>query len=163
MVRPTVNSTKHYVQFSLQSVLASAIKDLAVTSAVSAPDANLSAEVREGSVIKAVWIELWIRGSELSPGSVLVSFYKRGAGATSITTTEAASLHTYDNKKNIFYHTQGLTNDTDADAIPFIRQWFKIPKGKQRQGLGDKLSISVFSQGAIDQVLCGFVTFKEYF
>jgi len=163
MVRPTVNSTKHYVQFSLQSVLASAITDLGIATSVNAPSANLSAEVREGSVIKAVYLEMWIRGSELSPGSVLATFYKRSGGDTAMTTTEQASLFTYDNKKNVFYHTQGLTNDTDADAIPFIRQWFKIPKGKQRFGLNDKLSLSIFSQGAIDQVICGFATYKEYF
>ncbi len=163
MVRPTVNSTKHYVQFSLQSVLASAIKDLPISAAVSAPSSNLEAEVREGSVIKAVYLEMWIRGSELSPGSVLVTFYKRSGGDASLSTTEAASLFTYDNKKNIFYHTQGLTNDTDADAIPFIRQWFKIPRGKQRMGLNDKLSLSIFAQGAVDQVICGFATYKEYF
>ncbi len=163
MVRPTVNSTKHYVQISLDSVLAGAIKDLPIVTAVSAPSANLAAECREGAIIKAVYIEMWIRGSELSPGSILVDFYKRSGGDTAMTAIEAASLHTYDNKKNVFYHTQGLINDTDADAIPFIRQWFKIPKGKQRFGLNDKLSLSIFAQGAIDSVHCGFFTFKEYF
>ncbi len=163
MVRATVNSTKHYVQQSLASVLGSAILDIGIATAVNAPSANTAAEVREGCIIKAVFIEMWIRGSELSPGSVLVSFYKRSGGDTAMTAVEQASLFTYDNKKNIFYHTQGLTNDTDADAIPFIRQWFKIPKGKQRFGLNDKLSLSIFAQGAIDQVICGFFVYKEYF
>ncbi len=78
-----------------------------------------------------------------------------------MTAAQSAALHAYDNKKNVLYHTQGLTNDADADAIPFIRQWFKIPKGKQRFGLDDTLLLAVHSQ-ALDHVICGFMTYKEY-
>ncbi len=105
---------------------------------------------------------MWVRTQSTSPGSALLTLYKRGSGTTAMTTTESAALGDYDNKKNILYHTQGLTNDQDADAIPFVRQWFKIPKGKQRQGLGDKFSLAIHAQGALDLTICGFATFKEY-
>ncbi len=162
MVRPTVNSNKHYVQQSLATVLGGAQLNIVIADGIDAPGSS-PIGVRVGSSIKAVFIEMWARGSELSPGTVLMTFYKKGAGDAAITLAEAASLHTYNNKKNIFYHTQGLSNDTDSTATPFIRQWFKIPKGKQRMGLNDQLQLNVFSQGAIDQVICGFMTYKEYF
>ncbi len=162
MVRPTVNSTKHYVQTSLATVTAAAVLDIGIATAVNAPSANLAGEVREGCVIKAVFIEMWVRTNDTSAGTALVTLYKRSGGDTSITAAEQAALFTYDNKKNVLYHTQGLTNVNTDSATPFIRQWFKIPKGKQRFGLNDKLSLSIFAQ-ALDQNVCGFMVYKEYF
>ncbi len=162
-MRAPITSTKHYVQVSLTTVVAGAVLDIPIAKGTNVSGVNSADEVREGAVVKAVFIEMWIRSSEISPGSVLVTFAKRSGGDVAITAAEAAALFTYDNKKNIFYHTQGLINDQDADAIPFIRQWFKIPKGKQRMGLNDKLFLNIFAQGAIDAVICGFMTYKEYF
>ncbi len=162
MVRPQVHSRKHYVQQSLTTVAGAAILDFGFAVAVEQGSTTGVFDVVEGNSIKAIFVEMWVRSPEASPGTVLMTLYKRGAGATAMTVTEQAALGDYDNKKNVMYHTQGLTNDTDADAIPFIRQWFKIPKGKQRMGLGDKWSLSIFSQGTIDNVICGFVTYKEY-
>ncbi len=161
-MRAPITSRKHYVQVSLSTVAASAILDIPIAKSVDLQSVVDPDDVQEGSIIKAVFIEMWVRGSETSPGSVLLTFGKRSGGDVAITTAEAAALDSYDNKKNIFYHTQGLANDQDADAIPFIRQWFKIPKGKQRMGLNDKLFLSVFAQGAISLVICGFMTYKEY-
>jgi len=78
------------------------------------------------------------------------------------TFADMSALNLYTNKKNVLYHTQGLSNDQDADAIPFVRQWFKIPKGKQRFGLADRLYL-VVSAIAIDQTICGHMVFKEYY
>ncbi len=161
MVRPMVNSVKHYVQFSLETITASAAEDKIVAFAKEvADDAN---ECRIGASIKAIYLEFWVRTQSTSPASVLMTFYKGTSGVAAMTAIEQAALHDYDNKKNIFYHTQGLTNDQDADAIAFFRGWIKIPKGKQRMALGDVLRVSVFAQGAVDLTLCGFATYKEYF
>ncbi len=84
-----------------------------------------------------------------------------GAGNT-ITFTESTDLFSYANKKNIIYTTQGLaSNDGIAAPIPVIRQWFKIPKGKQRMGLGDTWNLNVSSRGSDDLIMCGFMTYKE--
>ncbi len=157
-----VHSRKHYVQKSLSTITGSAILDFGLATAVEQGSTTAVEHVVEGNSIKAIFIEMWTRAAGASPGSVLITLYKRGSGATSLTTAEAAALGDYDGKKNIIYHTQGLINDNDADAIPFVRQWFKIPKGKQRMGLGDKWSLSIFAQGAIDTIICGFATYKEY-
>ncbi len=157
-MRAPIHSVKHYVQTSLNTVVAGA------ASAVKLIDGKETAdnfdEVKEGSLVKAVFVELWVRAGSTSPGSVLVTLVKT-VGTSVPTFANMIALHSYVNKKNVLYHTQGLTNDQDADAIPFVRQWFKIPKGKQRFGLGDRLYL-VTSAQALDAINCGFATYKEY-
>ncbi len=162
MVRPMVHSTKHYVQTSLATILGSAKSDVVLVDAVAVVDKNAVFEVEEGSTIKAVFIEEWIRSSETSPGSFVAVLYKAPSGLAPFTTIELAALNDADNKKNILYSSQGLVNDQDADALGVSRGWYKIPKSKQRFGLGDRLIWTIFAQGAIDLVRCGLATYKEY-
>ncbi len=162
MVRPMVHSVKHYVQNSLATVVAGAKDDTIVIETVNVTAANAAHEVAEGSTIKAVYVEDWLRSPEVSPGSVIACLYKNPGGNTVFSTTELAAMGSAENKKNVLYFTQGLTNDTDSVAIPFYRGWIKIPKSKQRFGLGDRLIWTIFSQGAIDTVRCGFFTYKAY-
>ncbi len=159
-MRAPIHSNKHYVQTTLSTVLAGAALDITIATAEQAVDRTVATEIAVGAVIKAVYIEMWIRAGDTSPGSTLVTFYKGTAGQ-GLAFAEQAALHGYNQKKDVFYHTQGLTNDQDADAIPFIRQWFKIPKSKQRFGLGDTLRLSIAAQ-ALDNIVCGFMTYKEY-
>ena len=160
-MRAPIQSNKHYVQISLATILGGANLNTQIADAVTAPAADPQ-KVRIGAIVKAVFIEIWIRTSETTPGTVLATFYK-GKQDQTLGFAEQVSLHTYSGKADIYYHTQGLTNDTDADAIPFMRGWFKVPKSKQRMALGDSLNLSVASQAAIDNVICGFMTYKEYF
>ncbi len=161
-MRSPINSSKHYVQVSLATVLSGAIRNEVIAQSIPVSTVNSPTEVREGAIVKAVFVEMWIRTGDTAPGSVLVNLYKKSGGEPNMTAAQSAALQDYPNKKNILYHTQGLSNDQDADAIAFIRQWFKIPKGKQRFGLGDELILSIHAQ-ALDQIICGFMTYKEYF
>ncbi len=162
MVRPQVHSTKHYVQTSLSTVIAGAKSDIVLVDAVKVVDKNAVFEVEEGSTIKAIWIEEWIRSAEISPGSFIAALYKAPSGLAPMTTVQLAALGDADNKKNVFYTTQGLINDANADALNISKTWYKIPKSKQRFGLGDRLIWTIFAQGAIDLVRCGMTTYKEY-
>ncbi len=92
-----------------------------------------------------------------------MTFYKKPGDGSAMTFAEHVDLHNYTNKKNIFYHTQGLFNDNDADAIAFIRGWFKVPKGKQRMGLNDSMHLLITAQAPVDASICGFATYKEYY
>ncbi len=75
---------------------------------------------------------------------------------------EHVALFDYDNKRNVMYHTQGITNDGVANATPFVRQWFKIPKGKQRMGLKESLNLAISTQAEAVNY-CGFALYKEQF
>ncbi len=161
MVRPMVHSIKHYVQESLATVTGGGVNQIVVASAVSIDANNVVNEVTEGNSIKAVYMELWIRSASTTGSSGQMIFYKKIADATNASATDMAALGDWDNKKNILYTTMGLFNDVDADAITLFKGWIKIPKGKQRMGLGDRLVVSVFSP-TIDAHICGFFTYKEY-
>ncbi len=163
MVRAVVHSSKHYVQMSLNTVTAGAIDNKILIQAEAVGSVLTATQVREGSTIKAVFVEMWIRAGSTSPGSFIINLEKVPGGVTVLqTVAEAAALGTYDNKKNVFFMSQALSNDQDADAIPVLRQWIKIPKSKQRFGLKDQLILNVSAIG-IDLINCGFATYKEYF
>ncbi len=162
MVRPMVHSVKHYLQRSIETVVASTVKETILIDAVNVSVAGGASEIIEGSSIKAVYVEWWLRAGDTAAGSYVFLLEKRHKAAPAPNTTEMAALDAYDNKKNVLFVSQALVNDQDADATPILRQWVKIPKSKQRFGLGDLLSITVFAQGAIDLHQCGFVTYKEY-
>ncbi len=161
MVRPMVHSTKHYVQMSRSTVgtVSTVVNDLVLS--VEGTVANAVDEVSEGSTIKAIFIELWII-DDGNNGSFAVTLAKFPSNTT-IGFANANALGTWVNKKNILYHTQGLSpNDAIAQPIAIVRQWFKIPKSKQRFGLGDGLKLAVTNNSAQDMFFCGFATYKEY-
>jgi len=163
MVRPQVHSTKHYVQFSRSTVLTVARNNESLVHAVEGTVANLVDEVVEGSVIKAVFIELWVIDSG-NDGSGVVTLIKMPQDSGGPTFTNMNALGTYNNKKNIFYTTQGLfPNDGIANPRLVMKDWFKIPKSKQRFGLGDKLVLTIANNGTNNLFYCGFTTYKEYF
>ncbi len=159
-MRAPIHSVKHYVQTTLTTVLSGANLAIILARAEPIDVVNSSNEVVEGSVLKAVFVEMWIRAGDTSPGSTLVTLAKVPDGG-SMSFADQTALHDWTNKKNVFYHTQGLTNVNTADAIPFVRQWFKIPKSKQRFGLGDRLVLGIAAQ-ALDNIICGFTTYKAY-
>ncbi len=158
-MRAVIHSEKHYIQKSLTTVTAGAAEAIQLVKALDVPS-SLAEQIKTGSSIKAVFVEMWVRTGDTAPGTVLVTLVKTTDDGVP-TFADMIALHGYANKKNVLYHTQGLSNDQDADAIPFVRQWFKIPKGKQRFGLGDRLYLVVSAQ-ALDQHICGFATYKEY-
>ncbi len=159
---PSINSTKHINQQSLFTVASGAIGVRNIVTAVSAPSANLPAECREGAVIKAVFCEMWLTSDDATQGSAIVTLEKKSASDPDMTASQSAALFTYLNKKNILYTFMGLTPPNIQFPTPTIRGWFKIPKGKQRFGLGDKLNLNVHGQSNGVQA-CGNFIFKEYF
>ncbi len=130
--------------------------------AVQATLANLNAEIREGAIVKAVWLELWITSDDTSQSSFTATVEKLPGSGGSMDFAESQALFSYENKKNILYTTQGLTGPFDEYPQMIFKGWIKIPKGKQRFGLGDslRLNISAISNGL---TACGIVIFKEYY
>ncbi len=161
-MRPLIHSTKHYVQTSLSTIATNTILSIELVNSVDIAAKSGVTNVEEGASVKAVFIELWAIGS-VSNQFFTAILAKFPSATNNPSTSEMAALGDWDNKKNILYCTQGLaSNDGIAAPIPLIRQWFKIPKGKQRMGLGDKIRLVIMSRGSDDIIVCGFATYKEY-
>ncbi len=161
-MRPVIHSTKHYVQMSLFNVTAAARVNTTLVAAVSTPDKNTVSEVEEGAIVKAVYVELW-HDQDGANGSVIACLVKGTAGSAGPSVAEMAALGNWDEKKNILYTFQGLSsNESVSNPIPLIRGWFKIPKSKQRFGLGDSLFLCISNPSANNSNNCGFSTYKEY-
>ncbi len=162
MVRPMVHSTKHIVQQSIAEVAAGAVGTAGIATAVAVGTKSSANHVEEGSSVKAIYIERWIRtGTSSLLGNGVTIVYKKMSDSSNPSATDMAALHDWDNKKNILYTTQGLFNSETESATVVLRNWIKIPKGKQRMGLGDSINISTFASGvALD--ICGMQIYKEY-
>ncbi len=161
-MRPIIKSTKHYVQMSLSTIAAGARLTVILAEGVDIVDKNDPDEVEEGAVLKACYVELWTQqdGNDGSEVIILAKEMEAGIGPS---TTEMAALSDYNNKKNILFTHQGLaSNESIGNPIPIMRGWYKIPKSKQRFGLGDKLNLTLFNPSANVLTFCGFATYKEY-
>ncbi len=160
-MRPKVHTKKHYAQQSIESVAAGALSNLVIADSVENVAANN--QVREGSSISAIYVEMWCKsGAASNLASVINCFYKEPGSGVAFTVAQLAAVQDAENKKNILYFQQGLLGNEDQIPLPVVKQWFKIPKSKQRMGLGDRW-IFVTSATGIDVDRCGFATFKEQY
>ncbi len=158
-----INSVKHYVQNENQTIATGVRKNFVLVDATPAPgNANIF-DIKEGSLVKAIFIEMWVK-SNASAGTdtkFQLSLEKVPTGTAGLTFTQMNNLSSYDNKKNVLFFSQGVIGDLTTQAIPIVRQWFAIPKGKQRFGLGDRIILSISSTAA-EINTCGFAVYKEY-
>ncbi len=160
-MRPIISSQKHYVQMSRSEVMSGSLNVEVLVEARKLADVAGVDEVREGAVVKAVYIELWLVAS-LDDQSFIITVQK-SPDDTFSTFADITALGTYHNKKNVLYTTMGLSpGDNGGSPNAIIRQWIKIPKSKQRFGLGDRFHLNIASQGANSIFYCGFATYKEY-
>ncbi len=161
-MRPMIHSTKYFVQTTLSTITTGAKLDITFIRAVAVVDKNLNIEVEEGASVKAVWVEMWITGSTINQFFTII-LAKLPSNLDPASTVELADLNSWEGKKNILYTTQGLApSDANSAPVPILRQWFKIPKSKQRFGLGDELVLTLMSRGDADIILCGNMIYKEY-
>ncbi len=160
-MRAPIVSRKHIVQHTVTQVLTATVDTKSEINAVAVQDVNLAQEVVEGSIVKAVYIERWLSGT-FALGSFVLIVEKSVAGQSTPTFTEMTTLDAYPNKKNILYTTQGLLPEDNVNPVPVLRQWLKIPKGKQRFGLNDKLRVVIAAIGGESVQYCGLTIYKSY-
>lgn len=162
-MKAIITSRKHIVQRSLDLVQEQSRNNFTVVQVVE-DQPNAPGEVVVGAVVKAVFLELWLLGESSQPCTATWIIEKVQNSVVSATQTQMQALDTYPNKRNIFKMGQGIIGDSNANPIPVIREWIKIPKGKQRMAVGDALKFSVSCIGETDNGLeyCGFALFKEY-
>ena len=160
-----IQSIKHYVQFASATITEGTVGLRELVEAVSVAAVGAATdEVEEGSVVKAVFVELWLsaNGTSGQTSQFTLIVEKIPAGQDSATFTQMNNLGAYPNKKNILYTTHGILGSAvNGPTVPLIRNWVLIPKGKQRMGLGDVLAMTI-AAGAEPMQNCGFTTYKEY-
>ncbi len=163
-MRAPIVSRKHIVQHTQTVVASGTVTSLREAESLPLQDVANANDVVEGSVIKAIYVEFWITGNTgIEPSTSIVLIVEKAvAGVSNPTLAEMALLDAYENKKNIFYTTQGLTASNTGNPTPFIRQWIKIPRGKQRFGLRDVLKVHIAAIGAEDASFCGLTIYKSY-
>ncbi len=156
-------SRKHYVHRSNTQLASGVIQNNIVAEAVVAPATTLASDVQEGSILKAVYVEIWLGGAGLSGNSTQfnLTLEKISSDGPVMTFAQSLGLGAYPNKKNIFYTTQGVLAGEDVQTVPVIRNWVLIPKGKQRMGLSDRIMLNIAASGQNIDV-CGIFTYKEY-
>ncbi len=160
-MRPVIHSEKHYVQISRSTVLTVQSVNLDIILAVAGSPTTVDG-VAEGALVKAVYIELWLLNSS-NDGSDVVTLIKTPLGNAGPTFGQMNALGVYTNKKNILFTHQGLSsNNGVGNPIQIMGNWYKIPKSKQRFGLGDNLILSIANNGPSTLEFCGFATYKEY-
>ncbi len=161
-MRPIVHSVKHIVQYPITQITTGTVQNIDLVLAVESTIANLATEVAEGTLVKAVFVELWLQ-NQGNLGEQIVILEKVPILGTGATFAQMGNLFSYQNKKNIFFTHQGLTsNDGVSGPQVLVRQWIKIPKGKQRMGLGDSIKLSIANVSANDLNRCGMSIYKEY-
>ncbi len=158
-----INSIKHYVQVENAQIASGVNRSVNLVDAVGQSAVSSTEDVVEGSLVKAIFIEQWIKSFAAAGEDTKFQFLieKVPAGQTPVTFTQLNNMMTYPNKKNVLFFSQGVIGDLTTQSIPIIRNWVKIPKGKQRMGLGDKISIAISATAAVIQS-CGFSVYKEY-
>ncbi len=105
---------------------------------------------------------MWLSSTDTAQVSGVVTLEKLDGGKSVMSTTESAALNDYDNKKNVFHTFQGLISTEIQYPMAVIKGWFKIPKGKQWFGLGDRMVLNLHGQSGALQG-CGFFLYKEQY
>ncbi len=161
-MRPTINTEKHLVQFSLGSVASGALEPLIIAIGKQSVTATAATHVREGAKIANVYIEMWVSSDDVSSGTCIATLERVPGGLGLMTAADSAALDGYDNKKNVLHTFMGLIpNDVDY-PMPILKGWFKIPKGKQRFGIEDQLRLNLHGQSN-GMAFCGFAVYKEQY
>lgn len=160
-----INSIKHFVPQTSAQINSGTVTSHVIIDAVPQSSVATVADVVEGSIIKAVYVEIWIMNlGAAGPSQFILTIEKSPNGLAGPTFTNMANLMSYDNKKNILFSSQGILsdqNDGGNGAVPIHRSWIKIPKGKQRFGLGDRFLLSLAAVDA-NYRWCGMIIYKEY-
>ncbi len=160
-MRAVINSEKRIVQHTLGNVLTGTVGNIPIVICLQDPASSSATNVGPGTVVKAVYVELWILGAGAQIATFTAILHKLTSGADNPNSTDMGNLTGWANKKNILETHQGIAGDNNSNPIPHFRGWIKIPKGKQRFGLGDSLNISI--KAISDEVeFCGVSIYKAY-
>ncbi len=150
------------VQTSLATVASGAITNITFAQGSQAGVGAVATTVREGSKISAVYVEMWVTSDDAASGTAIITLEKRPGGVVAMTAANSAALDAYNNKKNILHTMMGLIPPNVQYPMAALKGWFKIPKGKQRFGINDRLVLNIHGQSNGMQ-FCGVTIYKEQY
>ncbi len=164
MVRPIIHTIKHIVQIDNTLITTGNISTIKIADTVNNQTLpTATSDVAQGAIIKAVWCEMWLKGQGASDADTRFTavIYKTPSGVTTPTIANMSNLMAWPNYNNILWTSQGVIGGVGGgQSIPIIRQWIKIPKGKQRMSLDDEINITILAIGT-DFQHCGVFVYKE--
>ncbi len=161
--RPVINSIKNNPN-SFAGGAAGANTFVLIAKAVNTPLPTVSTDVSQGCIIKAVWVELWVRASEedvvaLTTG--IDAYIWKNPGAN-LTAPAPGSVGTSNEKKFVFKQWKGLIGaGTQGFPAYFWKGWLRIPKIYQRMGTDDLLQL-VFNPTGTAALVCTNFIYKWY-
>lgn len=158
-----IDSVKHIVQQEATTTTSTNVRNIVVADVVARGTTRTNAfDIWEGAKLFQCYIELWLNGlGSTNPAKFQLVIMKLTAGQTPPTFTEMSNLTSYEGKKNILFTSQGIVGAAGNQSIPILRDWYKIPKGKQRFSIGDSVNVILAVTNESVQS-CGLVIFKEY-
>ncbi len=156
-LRP-VKSVKHEVTWSFLSQDASAIQTIDLAIGTSPSALNAASEVDIGSSVKSVYFELNIAAQTITNPKVF--HWKVQIIPNGITPTTPSGYFSSD-RKNILHRGMEML---PKDVGTVFKRIFvvKIPRGKSRFSVGDKLSLIYIVSSAETINHCGFAIYKEF-
>ncbi len=160
-----INSLKHFVARTNSTITAGTVSNIKIAEAVVAPAVATTTDVKIGSILKALIMEMWllVAGTTTQSTQVTVIIEKVPNSGTPATFAQMLNLQAYANKHNIFYTFQGnLASFVDGQpSFPAFKSTLLIPKGKQRMARGDAWYMNV-APVAYNTHSCGMFIYKEY-
>ncbi len=156
-LRP-VKSVKHEVTWSNLVQDASAIQEEILAVGTSPSALNAASEVDIGSSVKFVYIEVNIAANTITnPKVIHLKVQIIPNGITAITPAQYFST----DRKNILQRGMEMLPKDVGTVFKRIIP-VKIPRGKSRFSVGDKLSFIYVASSAEAINICGFAIYKEY-
>ncbi len=112
MVAP-INSIKHVLNLENTTLASGSVRSVQCVQAVAQTAVSNIADVVEGSIVKAVYLELWFKSNAAAgtDDKFQLIVEKVIGNQVPITFTQMNNIMTYPNKKNIFFMTQGVVGD----------------------------------------------------
>ncbi len=161
--RPVINSIKNQPN-EFTAGVADTNSFVLIAKGVNTPLSTVSTDVSQGSIIKAVWLELWARNTGTTTPGVTTgidAYIWKNPGAN-LTAPAPGSVGTSNEKKFVFKSWKGLTG-AGTEGFPAYnwKGWIRIPKIYQRVGTDDLLQL-VFRFTGLAGLLCTNFIYKWY-
>ncbi len=156
-----VNSIKNSFG-RIDALVASTNLDIVCVLSVDTPVTANVADVKRGSLVKAIWIEFWYYGLSATDVNNIIDIYLIKNPGTNLTLPNPGTIGTSNEKQWVIREWRGLAGVKSLGGKPYqqVGRWFKIPKRFQRMGTDDTWSL--VARSSTTGNLCTKFIYKWY-